>query len=43
MAGVDQFGGNNEVQPVLNAYYMGVNMNMTEFYAQTGVLLRIIM
>ncbi|WP_237563670.1 glycoside hydrolase family 3 protein [Halalkalibacter okhensis] len=24
MAGVDQFGGNNEVQPVIEAYYMGV-------------------
>lgn len=25
MAGVDQFGGNNEIQPVLDAYQLGVN------------------
>jgi beta-glucosidase len=25
MAGVDQFGGNNEVEPILEAYQMGVN------------------
>lgn len=31
MAGVDQFGGNNEVQPVLNAYYMGVKEHGEKF------------
>lgn len=31
MAGVDQFGGNNEVQPVLNAYNMGVKEHGEKF------------
>ncbi|CEI73074.1 Periplasmic beta-glucosidase/beta-xylosidase [Romboutsia hominis] len=31
MAGVDQFGGNNEVKPVLNAYEMGVKEHGEEF------------
>lgn len=31
MAGVDQFGGNNEVQPVLNAYKMGVKEHGEKF------------
>lgn len=31
MAGVDQFGGNNEVEPVLNAYKMGVKEHGEEF------------
>ena len=31
MAGVDQFGGNNEVQPVLNAYEMGVKEHGEKF------------
>ncbi len=31
MAGVDQFGGNNEVEPVLNAYNMGVKEHGEEF------------
>lgn len=31
MAGVDQFGGNNEVAPVLNAYKMGVKEHGEEF------------
>ena len=31
MAGVDQFGGNNEIQPVLDAYEMGVKNHGEEF------------
>lgn len=31
MAGVDQFGGNNEVEPVLKAYEMGVKEHGEEF------------
>ncbi len=31
MAGVDQFGGNNEIQPVLDAYEMGVKEHGEEF------------
>lgn len=31
MAGVDQFGGNNEVQPVLNAYEMGAKEHGEKF------------
>lgn len=31
MAGVDQFGGNNEIQPVLDAYQMGVQEHGEEF------------
>lgn len=31
MAGVDQFGGNNEVQPILDAYNMGVKDHGVEF------------
>ena len=31
MAGVDQFGGNNEIQPVLDAYDMGVKEHGEEF------------
>lgn len=31
MAGVDQFGGNNEIEPVLDAYEMGVNNYGEEF------------
>lgn len=31
MAGVDQFEGNNEVQPILNAYKMGVKEHGEEF------------
>ena len=31
MAGVDQFGGNNELQPVLDAYQMGVKEHGEEF------------
>lgn len=27
MAGVDQFGGNNDIKPVLEAYQMGVKEN----------------
>ncbi|MBU3136366.1 glycoside hydrolase family 3 protein [Clostridium gasigenes] len=31
MAGVDQFGGNNEIQPILDAYNMGVKEHGGEF------------
>lgn len=31
MAGVDQFGGNNEIQPVLDAYNIGVKAHGEEF------------
>ena len=31
MSGVDQFGGNNEIEPVLNAYNMGVKEHGEEF------------
>lgn len=31
MAGVDQFGGNNEIQPILDAYKMGVAEHGEEF------------
>lgn len=31
MAGVDQFGGNNEMQPVLDAYHMGVKEHGENF------------
>lgn len=31
MAGVDQFGGNNEVEPVINAYKIGVKEHGEEF------------
>lgn len=31
MAGVDQFGGNNEIEPVLNAYKMGVKEHGKEY------------
>ena len=31
MAGVDQFGGNNDVKPVLKAYEMGVKEHGEEF------------
>lgn len=31
MAGVDQFGGNNDIRPVLEAYYMGVKEHGEEW------------
>ena len=31
MAGVDQFGGNNDIRPVLEAYEMGVEDYGEEF------------
>jgi len=34
MAGVDQFGGNNEVEPVLEAYRMGVEEHGEDFMRQ---------
>ena len=43
MAGVDQFGGNNEIEPVLEAYWMGVREHgeafMRERFEQSAVRL----
>jgi beta-glucosidase len=41
MAGVDQFGGNNEIEPVLEAYKIGVREHgeayMRERFEQSAV------
>ena len=43
LAGVDQFGGNNEIEPVLEAYKMGVREHgeayMRERFEQSAVRL----